>query len=789
MLGRLAALLLLGVALGCQRQPKVQRVIPGIESGNFSELSESALATLVICHDTLGRPTGPDRVIAASRCTPCLPIGLQGSFERLRAHGQKLWMQSARAPYDSLDATAGCIRLAYKSAQLLRPDHDSTLVELALFNLAAAHDSTRAAALFTLDSALQSKQGESSDGPASLLLGQLALGMWDRAQRQMERPQELDEHRTELRMHRLAEVSPPLKALPRIPRASSELGESEAEWAARLFETAAIRTSRTADRSRWLRLALSPWVVMERWSSLDSAAAAMLRRAPNDSALVPARALAAFKQMKQPVIESPSVMAMFDSVVRSIPRPDSLRYDALDGVLSQSDDDWRYGFLPDERRDLDRRGWAVIDPLWSTRVNEIQLARRARIAEADFRYADVAYAGESGSETKAGIMLLRLGVPTPRWGVWRSSYNSRRWIMRGWSSMTAVAELDDTQDTWRVFYGTRLNSANIPSFPVPDDSPCVNAEREVFSNLFFCASARPAAWDSVPFLGRMASMDVALARFRAVGDSADIYIGARMPLRGFKAKNDGDAAPTDRITMGVWLTSETGLPIFHADSARPLPDANTLFWTQQWRHRVGSLQMMHRVEGIEPSRPSGARGVAQFTSDAQVSFSLRGFGMSDVLVSSLLPEAKGRRWSDLQLRTTGGAITPKERFTMVWEVYDLTPGPDGRVRWRVRIRREQGRFVTQSNMQRVLSGAASAGSRVVADESDAPDVSYTRDEPAAKVVLNQLNFHLGDAPVGRHVVNVTVDDLVSGKSVTRGVSIRVYVPESERRAAVPFRFR
>ncbi len=81
----------------------------------------------------------------------------------------------------------------------------------------------------------------------------------------------------------------------------------------------------------------------------------------------------------------------------------------------------------------------------------------------------------------------------------------------------------------------------------------------------------------------------------------------------------------------------------------------------------------------------------------------------------------------------------------------------------------------------MLSGSASAGSRVLAAESTAPDFSYVRDAGAGDAVLENMTFGLGDAPVGHHVVNVTIDDLVSGKSVTRGISVRVLVPESQKR--------
>jgi hypothetical protein len=186
---------------------------------------------------------------------------------------------------------------------------------------------------------------------------------------------------------------------------------------------------------------------------------------------------------------------------------------------------------------------------------------------------------------------------------------------------------------------------------------------------------------------------------------------------------------------------------------------------------------------MEARQPAGARGVARFTTDSQVSFPLRGFGMSDVLIAaSATPRAgTATRWSDLAVQPNGATVAPAERFAMIWEVYDLARGTDGRVHWRVRIKRERGKTVTQYGMQQTLSGAVSAGSRVVANESTAPDMSYERNEVASAVVMDNIMFGLGDFPPGQHVVNLTIDDLVSGKSVTRGVSVRIVAPESQKR--------
>lgn len=766
------------VMMACQRRSAVERVLPGVRSPVFAELTESDLAALVICHDTLGRPLVGRRTVAVSRCTPCIPYAMQTSADRSLSHARRLWQQAARAPYDTLDVGVGCARLAYKYARALRPNDDSLAVEIAIVHLADARDSLRARELSILDSILQQRITSGLSAPAAHMLSQLAGGIWDRAQRQLERPAEIDVDALEHAAHQLDRSAPVMMHIPPIPGTSSEVGVSEAEWAARLYDAAARLAPGPEERSRWMRLSLAPWVLLEDWVALDSAASALLRRAPNDSALLPARALAAYRTMQRPVLESPSVMALFDSVVAHIPRADSMRYDSFDGVLTADDDAWRYGFLPDQRIDLEARGWAVLDPLWSTPVNEIRLARRARVAEADYRHADLARPGESGSETQPGQILLRRGPPTAQWTVSRT-LDGGHLIERSWPGLVASSMIE-ARDAWRVFYGTHFSLLTAGRYPPSEQ--CMDRE-QAFSTLYVCATARRSEWTSIPFFGTTDAIDVTIARFRATGDSADMYVGARVPLRAFKHRDDLRASQTDRITLGMWLATELGAPIKHESVSHELPAANLLALTHQWTPRVGSRRMMHRVEAMEPTKPSGARGIARFTTDAQTAFPVRGFGMSDVLIAARAAprESVARRWSDLTIQPNGGTVAPKARFAMVWEVYNLTPGPDGRVRWRVRVKRERGEMVVREDMKEVLVGSAKAGSRVVADESAAPDFAYVREEAPSEALLENIVFGLDDAPPGHHVVNVTIDDLVSGKSVTRGVSVRVLVPDSQKR--------
>jgi hypothetical protein len=765
----------------CARPPAVPRVLPGVTPVH-AELSESALDAIVICHDTLGRPAFTGRVIEVTKCSPCAPYGTTASADRSRLHGRRLWQQGARAPYDENDAGAECARLAYRVAQRLDPENDALAVERALVEMASHADSVRARAIQELDARISERRQRGERARAQLLLTQLALGIWDRAQRQLERPKEIRLDPLERDAHDLARGVQPLMSLPPIPPTSSQLGVSEAQWAARLFEAAAQHADGPAERSRWLRLSLAPWVVLEAWTSLDSAALVLLRRAPNDSAVLPARALSAYRRMQQPVVESPVVMALFDRALGYMPRVDSARYDSFDGMLSAADDDWRYGFFPDQRLALEQRGWSVLDPLWSTPYNEIQLERRARVAEADYRYADLVRAGEAGSETKPGQMMVRRGTPEARWSL-VTSLGRRQWLQRGWNGLVATSETDEFERDgksvgWRIFYGPHFSLLHASTFATAQR--CRNDQPSV---LYDCAMVLSADWRTVPFYGKSDAVDVTVARFRARGDSADVYVGARVPLRGFKHRDDLRANPTDRIAVGIWLTDELGRPVRHASERRPLPASNTVAWTAQWLERVGSLRLMHRVEAMEPTLPSGARGVARFASDELTEFPLRGFGMSDILVAeSAVPRRSPMlRHTDLTIQPNGGTVPPAALFSMVWEVYNLTPDRNGQLRWRVRVKRERGTLVVRADMKDVMAGSRNAGTRVISSEDSASDISYTRQSAANDVVLEHVRFGLGRAPQGVHVVGVTIDDLVSGRSVTRAVSVRVVSPNAQRR--------
>lgn len=784
------------VVAACSQQSRVKRVLPSVPMERnsklypFSELSDATLASITICNDSLGMDT---RLAGGGRCLVCMPFrSSMGDGDALR-HARALVALIGRAPHDTTYTGADCATMAYRIAQEAAP-HDSHIeVELALLRLASRNDSVRAAGISGVDRLLDSLLAAGANADAERVLSLFANGVWERAERMLERApnDELPLDDWERDAHRLGQGAPALRRLPPIPRTSNRLGVSEAEWAARLFDRLAALAPSDARRSAVHRLALTPWVAMRDWQSLDSAASAILARAPGDSAVLPARALAAYHRVRNPVRDFPRVMASFDTALRAMPRPDSLLYDSFDDLLRQDDDEWRYGFLPSDRLQLDQRGWAVLDPIWSTAVNEIRLAKRARHAEANYRYAHIAPPGVSGSETAAGQMLTRRGAPDSTWTIANSysragpRYRADQFgVELGWPGVTAARPVERWPDFWRAAYKQQFSHDRIALWFVNEsDERC--ELKAAIRTVRDCVRAARAEWSDVPFWGTTDTIDVAVARFRAGKDSTDLYVAGRLPLRRFKFRDGMGSVKSDSIDFTLFLASALGEPVYQAMERRALPPEGLVAWTTQWTPRTDARTLMHRVEALEASRPAAARGAVFHTSDAAVSMPLRGFGISDLIVAASAREKRSpaRRWTDMTFEPNAAVVAPGQKFTIGWELYDLTPAPDGRVRWRVSIRRENGAILRRTDTRGMLTGERSAGDRVLADEPEAPAVMYNRDETHAPALFEHLTFNMGAFPPGRHVVEVRIDDLVAKRSVTRSVMVRVLDANAQKRTA------
>lgn len=795
-IGVLVACVVLAAAFACrsQRVPVDRGVIDAALPTQFALTPlphvNDELARSLVCADSLGRTAArfPTR-----RCLPCFPPRVQDGALEAIVHARTLWTRTGTAPWAADDSTARCIDLAWSRAALLaRRDSaaarvlatPAVVVDRARFHAASAVPLTRQLAFDSLDLALAEHLAAGDSAWTREALELLARATWSHAQALLARPG----WRLDVVEHQVQELPATMRwrVLPPLPPQNDTFGVAEAEWSARLFDRLAT-ISTPASRHAWHRLALAPWVAMARWPSLDSAARALIGRAPGDSAVLPARALAAYQRMVRIVAQQPATDALFDSVLRALPNADAARYNAFDGVFTRADDAWRESFSPADRAQLDTRGWFVLDPLWTTTVNEVRLARRARMATADYLYADIAPPGTSGSATAAGRLLMRRGVPSARWSSpARTTAAPFLRLLGGWDGLRQVLEVEQTDETWRVFHGGRFTWARVATDPITADPvtarsvPCLQDGRDEGASpppatFVECAERTRAHWAEVPFMSTLTAIDVVAARFRAGRDSTDIYLGASVPMTAFLPDRFGNPQRSAPLQLSAFLGTPSGERHWRQSEDRPRPTRDTR-WRVQWSPRVTNGEWLHRVELLDADLMRGGRGAMAFTTTTASVQSMRGFGMSDLLVAADAKEARKpvRRWNDYAYEPNGGVVAGNTPFVVVWELYGLRPSSDGRLRWRVELRREQGAQVTRTDTRDVLLGAPRANPLVRANEPEAPELQYTREAPPADVIVDRLRIPLPAAATpGRHVLRVRVTDLVSGEVVERGVSVRL----------------
>ncbi|MEP6781522.1 MAG: hypothetical protein ABJC26_16610 [Gemmatimonadaceae bacterium] len=746
----------------------------------------------------LYEPYALARDSAPSMRLPCKIPGAEAVRGVAVAHARSLWALRGSAPYTKPEkdpTVAYCMWYAYEQAVHLSPQDQLIKVEYATVRLLATNMETRLEALRLMDEIVDSLLAAGETKTAVTAMSSTAKILWVTTQRMLERPAGLNWFSEEKYFHNLANDALPLRSLPPLPKPSDRLGVSEAAWIASLYaRSARLTLSNPALQASFVRNAIMPYVAMRDWKGVDSVAVSFHDLRAADSVTRIATALATYKRSTSSPTDQAISMRAFDQALLHMPRADSARYDSFDGLLGTADDEWRYEHLPSELRQLDLRGWSLLDPLWSTPVNEVRLAHRSRIVESNFLYGSDASFGQSGSETPAGIMLMERGSPDERWKI-VTRYTSipetmeqratGASLVRGWPGYALAVRLGQLTPLFvSQLYESRLSMQFIARFVHDQRSfenyPC---SRGVAVRTFaLCAQWEAANWDDVPYQVGMDTIDVAVARFRAANSRADIYIGARIPLRRFPLAGKGKSSSADSITTAFWIATPLGDSLLHAEQKRARPVKDEIDYRMQYRAQLASVVIMHRVEAFDAKAIRSARGGALLTRDATTQLTSAGFGVSDILVAATATAAKRTpsSWRDFELVPNGASVSPRSTFALLWEIYDLKPDNNGRVRWRVTVRTEKGRRIF-ADVRSTIEASSGAATQVVKNESDAPQMSFVRDAVAAPVIVDQMNYGLADLPPGRHVVQVQVDDLVSGNSVTRTVSVRVLDPKVQRR--------
>jgi hypothetical protein len=263
------------------------------------------------------------------------------------------------------------------------------------------------------------------------------------------------------------------------------------------------------------------------------------------------------------------------------------------------------------------------------------------------------------------------------------------------------------------------------------------------------------------------SIDVQVARFRSGSDSTDVFVVASVPYGRLLEEVGGSQSPVyvdfqlfDGYSQRVTRDSTRDV------ATLPVSSPNRV---RAWRSRVRDGFHLYRVEALEASSQRGARAVGHMniTSDT-------GFGMSSVLLATrVLPRegTSGERWTDFNIIPSTGRYRAGEPVALLWETYDLARAPGGS-RYRVSITLTPvARGGALGLATRVLGAAASSVIGKSASGSDKVTITYERQAPGTKVVLDHLALDLTTAAPGAYTLVVEVTDLATQATVRQSSRI------------------
>lgn len=430
----------------------------------------------------------------------------------------------------------------------------------------------------------------------------------------------------------------------------------------------------------------------------------------------------------------------FDSAFVFLSPAERARYDNLARIVAPKDSMSRNRLPTSELANDERMYWLMADPLWATGDNEGRNEFLSRVVFAELRFS-VEEFGIHGVDTDRGDVYVRYGPPPavisfPPDAIRQGEHRIR---VLWWYS---------TEET---FLFRQLPTYGVATLD-PDDARETERLRDTVPVAWINAGARPLA-DSI---------NVALTRFRASGDSSDVYFAAELPVK--RMVEDVDLA---RGALDVELEAFTwrAKPVFQATSHETIdfahPEVNRM---QAWRTRLRAGTFLYRVEALQPDAGRGARSASRIEL-----LPGGGFGASDILIADSLSPRNGaaERWSDFEIAPNVGRVHRGKSFAMLWESYDLHAIPNGNISYNVTItlRREKGGGLG-ALAAKIIGGVKSAIG-ITGSGSDRISLTFPRQAPARSVAVDYVTLDLGDATPGNYVIAVEITDLANQRKVTR----------------------
>lgn len=462
---------------------------------------------------------------------------------------------------------------------------------------------------------------------------------------------------------------------------------------------------------------------------------------------------------------------VLDSALSLLPEATRREMTSLGTILRRRAADDYERLTSEARARLDSLYWDTADPLALAPGNEARAEFLARLAYADLRFSSPEFNHE-GWRTDRGVIYARYGPPT----------RVATFMAGDVNSATDFDASDPTGSVARittVWWWEPTNLAIVFTGP-----PAMNTAWFADDFRAYAASVRetqPVRLE-VPAARAVDSVGVQVARFRPERDAArspgdvDVAVFADVPTGRLLEGVDLARAPV--VTGFVLRDDERHNIAATQDSLLPGEKVTA----RSWRAVLPRGEYGYRVEALQPASGNAARGLGSF---GVAPFPESGLALSDVVVArSIVPRsltARPRGRADFDI-TANGSLTFQRGDTLYlyWEEYGLTPDPAtgaGRSRVELSLRLDdidrKGQFVAA----RILGGVSDAIG-LSAEGDTRVSLRFDRAVPldGADRAPSFLAVALGGAPYGTYTLELTVTDLVAGRSARRERVLRIPRP-------------
>lgn len=499
-------------------------------------------------------------------------------------------------------------------------------------------------------------------------------------------------------------------------------GEVEYTQAERYFREASGSDPASARVFAQLAMLL---VERSRWHELVELAQPRINRDPRDAWAWLSLGLA-YHRLDRGV----AAAAAFDSGLKYLPPRERARLDNVDRVVRPADTLRVRQLASADRASFEQTFWDWADPMWSHDNGGTRNEFLARVVYAELRWS-VGELGRRGADSDRGDAYIRYGAPDAR-----------------------AKELGGGETWWYDYRQMVLHFRGLPTYGTA-----------YFTNLAFVdrlMDSVPARWDNV-VRGRIDSLPVTIARFRAARDSVDVVFSSRPPVAEIQAHADVVAPVMDHF----WLFSYPSTRLAHDSAALSAPGAHA------FARRLALGNYLYRFEASEDGSLLGARAFADVlagpdsSADTDLSgFTLSGFGISDVLLAtSVAASGAERRWSDLKFEPLVGPAEQNSSITLVWENYDFGQ-IESAARYSVNVVIERK---WQMVLNRIRARVRNSLAALVGQENTEDRVvfHFERATAYAPIILDVLTIDLAETPPGPYDLTLEITDNVTGKITQR----------------------